>query len=93
MAQQQIDGALRNGEGFDFEHRLQMPDGSVKHVRVTARPSKDNAGDVEFVGAVTDITERKTNEERVRRLVEAGILGIYFATVEGGIVEANQAFL
>jgi PAS domain S-box-containing protein len=93
MAQQQIDGALRTGEGFDFEHRLQMPDGSVKHVRVTARPSKDNAGDVEFVGAVTDITERKTNEERIRRLVEAGILGIYFATVEGGIVEANQAFL
>jgi len=93
MAQQQIDGALRNGESFDFEHRLQMTDGSVKHVRVTARPSKVNAGDVEFVGAVTDITERKTNEERVRRLVEAGILGIFFATVEGGIVEANQAFL
>jgi PAS domain S-box-containing protein len=93
MVQQQIDGALRDGSGFDFEHRLQMPDGSVKHVRVTARPAKDNAGDVEFVGAVTDITERKTNEERVRRLVEAGILGIYFATVEGGIVEANQAFL
>jgi PAS domain S-box-containing protein len=93
MVQQQIDGALRNSTGFDFEHRLQMPDGSVKHVRVTARPAKDNAGDVEFVGAVTDITERKTNEERVRRVVEAGILGIYFATVEGGIVEANQAFL
>jgi PAS domain S-box-containing protein len=93
LVQQQIDGALRNGSGFDFEHRLQMPEGSVKHVRVTARPAKDNAGDVEFVGAVTDITERKTNEERVRRLVEAGILGIYFATVEGGIVEANQAFL
>jgi PAS domain S-box-containing protein len=93
MTQQQIDGALRNGEGFDFEHRLQMPDGSVKHVRVTARPSKDNADDVEFVGAVTDITERKTTEDRIRRLVEAGILGIFFATVEGGIVEANQAFL
>jgi PAS domain S-box-containing protein len=93
MVQQQIDGALRNGEGFDFEHRLQMPNGSVKHVRVTSRPSKVNAGDVEFVGAVTDITERKTNEERVRRLVEAGTLGIFFATVEGGIIEANQAFL
>jgi formate hydrogenlyase transcriptional activator len=93
MAQQQIDRALRTGRGFDFEHRLQMPDGSVKHVRVTARPSKDSTDDVEFVGAVTDITERKTNEERIRRLVEAGILGIYFATVEGGIVEANQAFL
>src|SRR5246500_3515986 len=60
MAQQQIDRALRTGRGFDFEHRLQMPDGSVKHVRVTARPSKDSTDDVEFVGAVTDITERKT---------------------------------
>jgi heme A synthase len=40
---------------------------------------------------VTDITERKTTEDKVRRLVEAGILGIFFATVEGGIVEANQA--
>jgi PAS domain S-box-containing protein len=93
MTQQQIDQALRNGEGFDFEHRLQLPDGSIKHVRVTAHPSRSNAGDVEFVGAVTDITERKTTEDKVRRLVEAGIMGIFFATVEGGIVEANQAFL
>ena len=93
MTQQQIDRALRNGEGFDFEHRLQLPDGSIKHVRVTAHPSRRNAGDVEFVGAVTDITERKTTEDKVRRLIEAGTLGIFFATVEGGIVEANQAFL
>src|SRR5580765_6503671 len=48
---------------------------------------------IEFIGAVTDITERKTTEDRIRRLVEAGILGIFFANVDGRIVEANQAFL
>ena len=42
---------------------------------------------------MTDNTERKTTEEKIRRLVEAGILGIFIANVEGHIVEANQAFL
>ena len=42
---------------------------------------------------MTDVTERKTAEDKIRRLVEAGILGIFFANVEGEIVEANQAFL
>ena len=84
-----------SGGATDFEHtyRLLLPDGRVKHVHAIAHALQDASGNREFVGAVTDITERKTNEERVRRLVEAGILGIYFATVEGGIVEANQAFL
>jgi formate hydrogenlyase transcriptional activator len=75
LVQEQIDRASRNGEGFDFEHRLQLPDGSVKRVRVTAHPSRDSAGDLEFVGAVTDITDHKRAEESVRRseayLVEA----------------------
>ena len=42
---------------------------------------------------MTDITERKTTEDKIRRLVDAGILGIFIANVDGEIVEANQAFL
>jgi signal transduction histidine kinase len=65
---QVIDSAIREGKGFDFEHRLLMPDISVKHVRVVAHPSaKDESGELEFVGAVTDITERKHAEEALRR--------------------------
>jgi formate hydrogenlyase transcriptional activator len=74
LAQQQIDRALRHGEGFDFEHRLQLPDGSVRHVRVTAHPSRDTAGNLEFVGAVTDVSQRRHAEgviqERERELQE-----------------------
>jgi formate hydrogenlyase transcriptional activator len=91
--QRVIDGASRGTTDFEHTYRLLLPDGRVKHVHAIAHALQDASGNREFVGAVTDITERKTNEERVRRLVEAGILGIYFATVEGGIVEANQAFL
>src|ERR1700730_5506345 len=74
LAQQQIDRASRHGEGFDFEHRLQLPDGSVKHVRVTAHPLRDAAGNLEFVGAVTDVSQQRHAEaviqERERELQE-----------------------
>jgi PAS domain S-box-containing protein len=62
-----IDGALQDGKDFDFEHRLVPPDGSVKHVHVVAHAQRDDWGSVEFVGAVTDITERKQAEEALRR--------------------------
>ena len=57
----------RQPTDFDFEHRLLMPDGRVKHVQVKGRSSKDVRGSFEFVGAVIDITERKLTELRLRR--------------------------
>jgi PAS domain S-box-containing protein len=66
--QQTIDRAAQQGKGFDFEHRLLMPDGSVKHVHVVGHASKeDESGTLEFVGAITDITERKHAEEILLR--------------------------
>src|SRR5258708_37443898 len=66
LVQQQIDRAPRDRDGFDFEHRLQLPDGSVKHVRVTAHPSGDSAENLEFVGAITDITQQRRAEAVIR---------------------------
>src|SRR5271155_4059502 len=88
-----IHRALAGAPEFEHAYRLLMPDGRIKHVHAIAHAAQNASGDVEFIGAVSDITERKTTEDKMRRLVEAGILGIFFATVEGGIVEANQAFL
>jgi PAS domain S-box-containing protein len=62
LVQQQIDRASRHGEGFDLEYRLHLPDGPVKHVRVTAHPSRDTAGNLEFVGAVTDVSQQRHAE-------------------------------
>ena len=78
---------------FEHAYRLLLPDGRVKHVHALAHATQDASGNREFIGAVTDITERKTAEDNIRRLVDAGILGIFFANVDGSIVEANQAFL
>ena len=70
--QQLIDRVSRERTEFDFEHRLLMPDGSVKYLRVVGRPSKDEWGHFEFVGAVTDITEVKRSEED-RKQAEDGL--------------------
>jgi PAS domain S-box-containing protein len=51
---------------FDCEHRLLMPDGAVKHLRVVGYPSLSESGTLEFVGAVTDITERKRAESDLK---------------------------
>jgi PAS domain S-box-containing protein len=66
IVQGQIDSATRQGKDCNLEYRLLLPDDSVKHVYVVAHAVKDKAVNLEFVGAVTDITERKAAEERVR---------------------------
>jgi PAS domain S-box-containing protein len=63
LVRQVIDRASKERKDFDFERRLLMPHGSVKYVRVVGHPSTDESGNFEFVGAVTDITERKRAEE------------------------------
>jgi PAS domain S-box-containing protein len=65
--QELIERASRERQEFDLEHRLVMPSGSVKHLRVVGHPSTDEEGRFEFVGAVTDITERKCAEEALRQ--------------------------
>src|ERR1700757_3001528 len=66
LVQQTIDRVTRNKTNFDLEHRLLMPDGSVKHLHVVARASETSTGKLEFVGAVTDITATKQAEEKIR---------------------------
>src|SRR2546426_92126 len=67
LVQQTIDRAAQDGKDFDFEHRLLMPDGSVKFVHVVAHALNDVSGKVKFVGAVMDVTAAKQVEEALRR--------------------------
>jgi PAS domain S-box-containing protein len=88
-----VDRSLAGATDFEHTYRLLLPDGRVKHAHAIAHAVQNASGDREFVGAVSDITERKTTEDKIRRLVDAGILGIFIANLEGEIVEANRAFL
>ena len=61
---QTIERAAIEKTDFAHDYRLLTPDGSVKHVRVLARrTTAEDTQNVIFVGAVTDITDRKRAEE------------------------------
>ena len=66
LVQQKIDRAARERTYFDLEHRLLMPDGSIKHLHVLARALETSPGNLEFVGAVTDVTAAKQAEMKLR---------------------------
>src|SRR5580704_8362037 len=61
--QQLRDRATQNGMDLDVEHRILLPDGVIKHVHVVAHAGRDNSGNLEYVGVVTDITERKRADD------------------------------
>jgi len=65
FVRQLIERASRDGKDFDFGHRLLMPDGSVKHVRIVGHAERDKSDEIEFVGAVMDVTAVKEAEERI----------------------------
>jgi PAS domain S-box-containing protein len=77
--QEVIKRASRDGTEFALEHRLLMPDGSIKYLQVVGRASTEEGHRSEFVGAVTDITDRKraetllAGEKRVLEMIATGI--------------------
>lgn len=56
------------GSDVDVEHRLLMPDGSVKSIRVLGHTTTDRVGKPTFLGAITDISTMKNAFEEIQRL-------------------------
>jgi hypothetical protein len=54
-------------ENASADHRLLMPDGRVKYLHALAPALKTSSGNLEYVGAVTDVTAAKQAEHKWRR--------------------------
>ena len=61
-----IERASTSGGAIDYEYRLLFPDDRVKYVHVLARRLETASDDLEFAGAVIDITEAKRAEQKIR---------------------------
>ena len=64
--QEHIERSRRDRSDVQLEFRLQMPDGAVKYVHVAAHIRGDH-GQPEYIGAVQDVTERRSSEEALSK--------------------------
>ena len=95
-----IEEAVRTKSVFELEHRVRRADGAIAWVSSRAVPLLDEAGEIaEWIGAASDITERKQAEERERH--ERAFLEKIVNTVREGLLVlrpdltveyANQSF-
>ena len=51
------------GSHFEYDHRLQMPDHSVKYLHMVAHATRDQDDRLEYIGAIQDVTQRRLSDE------------------------------
>ena len=66
--QQLRDRAAQNGIDLDVEYRFLLPDGVLRYLHVVAHAGEDRSGNREYIGVVSDITERKLAEQERQAL-------------------------
>ena len=87
------DKAVREKTDLDYEYRIVLPDGTVKHIHTTVHVVLDGSGDtVEFIGTNVDVTEPKRAGEALReseanlnRAQEIAHIGSWHLDIPGGI--------
>src|SRR5438445_8908723 len=62
LLHEMIERARSAASDFEYEHRLLMPDGSVKHLHLIAHGTKNESGEVEHIGATQDVTQTRLAE-------------------------------
>ena len=94
--------SLAAGTPFENEARVKRAsDGEYRWFLHRAVPLRDEHGNIlKWYGVSTEIDDRKRAEQalrereaRIRRLVDANIIGVFVGDVQGRILEANDAFL
>jgi PAS domain S-box-containing protein len=95
--QEVMERVARDRTTLDVEHRLLMPNGSVKHLRVVGHLF---TSDGEFLGAITDITEQKraqqalaASERNLSLMINAIPTSIHVLRADGSVLYVNQAVL
>jgi signal transduction histidine kinase len=59
----EINRAALGKPSYDYEHRLLMPNGAIKHLTVRTHHVKYESGEEELVGALMDVTATRETQE------------------------------
>jgi two-component system, sensor histidine kinase and response regulator len=94
-----FDRFLHTGETFSMEYRIQRKDGVWIWLHARAMSSFERAGKRYTVGIASDVTEQKRAEERLRAseqryrlLFERNLAGVLRSTLDGRLLDKNDAF-
>ncbi len=63
LYEKMIGQARNGGDDFEWQYRLMMPDGTIKYLHAVAHATRDQVGELEYIAAVQDVTERRLSEE------------------------------
>ena len=99
MVRRKIDQAVKRGERFEIEYRIQRADGKVIWVSERGNPIYDERGEVQAIeGIIQNISMRKQIEQslreaelRYRSIFENAIEGIFQSTRSGLYLMVNPA--
>ena len=58
-----VDQAREEGNDFEWQFRLLMPDHSIKYMHAVAHATRDQDGRLEYIASVQDVTARRLAEE------------------------------
>jgi PAS domain S-box-containing protein len=93
FVKQTIERTSQEQKDFDFEHRLLMQDSSIKYVRVVGHAVKDKSGEIEFVGALMDLTSAKEAEDRTRLIIDTVPAQLWTESPEGVVDFVNRRWV
>jgi PAS domain S-box-containing protein len=88
-----VEHVSQEQKDFDFEHRLLMQDDSIKWVRVVGHAVMDETGEVEFVGALMDITSAREAEDRTRLIIDTVPAQLWTESPEGVVDFVNRRWV
>jgi PAS domain S-box-containing protein len=66
FVEETLQRAVRERSAFEVEYRIIRPDGATRHHRGMGRPMDGTNGELEFIGMVVDVTERKQAEQALQ---------------------------
>ena len=100
VVKEMLDCSIKEGSYLEHEHRLLMPDGSIKFIHLVAHILKFESASPELVGAISDITRIKLAEEIIRekekafrQIVETVPCLIIVMAPDGEYLYANKKLL
>jgi two-component system sensor kinase FixL len=94
MLEQAFEQVANGAQNIDITHRLLMPGGAVKHIKVLVHPAQDKEDNVEYIGVLMDVTAAKQAEEALQEL-QASLAHVTRVTALGELTasiahEVNQ---